>query len=334
MIVARKKKSTGIKPIPTIHEHHQKMLLHFDKLQQSLPSIKKQHADTPNGSEKTALHRKIADIENRTEELDYYYHTVSILQKYCCDSYDKRQLAIEYFTIVDPTVLKDLAIQAPRSDIYVCVECGSRDIEMSDGCFTCQHCDFCDIDPVLYCSPAPSYKETQEYQFTKPFAYRRTNHFTEWVNQVQGRENTEIPQEIIDRLWQEVAAERLTDYSQITKKKIKEYLKKLKLSKYYEHAPAILCRMTNERIVIPAEIEEKLRDMFLKTEMLYERYKPKDRKNFLSYSYLLRKYCEILGLHDLARVFPLLKSREKCEDHDAVFKMICRDAGWRFQPSV
>ena len=61
---------------------------------------------------------------------------------------------------------------------------------------------------------------------------------------------------------------------------------------------------------------------------------PKNRKNFLSYSYVLHKFCELLELDDLLVYFPLLKSREKLQQQDRIWEKICRSLQWQYIPSI
>ena len=61
---------------------------------------------------------------------------------------------------------------------------------------------------------------------------------------------------------------------------------------------------------------------------------PSTRKNFLSYSYVLHKFCELLEYDELISYFPLLKSREKLQQQDFIWKKICHDLEWEFIASV
>ena len=47
---------------------------------------------------------------------------------------------------------------------------------------------------------------------------------------------------------------------------------------------------------------------------------PDNRKNFLSYAYVLHKFCQLLELDDLLPYFPLLKSREKLQQQDQIWE--------------
>ena len=79
---------------------------------------------------------------------------------------------------------------------------------------------------------------------------------------------------------------------------------------------------------------EKLRIMFKQIQIPFEKYCPKSRINFLSYSYVLHKFCELLELDDFIKCFPLLKSREKLIIQDKIWEKICFDLRWEYIPSV
>jgi hypothetical protein len=116
---------------------------------------------------------------------------------------------------------------------------------------------------------------------------------------------------------------------------LKGILKKLKLNDYYEHIPYIKAYITK----IPAptinrDIEEKFKKMFDKIQEPFEKYCPKSRINFLSYSYVLHKFCQLLELDDFIKSFPLLKSRQKLRTQDEIWKKICQDCKWEFYPSI
>jgi len=110
----------------------------------------------------------------------------------------------------------------------------------------------------------------------------------------------------------ELRKERCFDPQQLNKAKLKVILKRLKLNKHYENLPFILSRLQGKAAMkLSGDMEEKLRMMFAQIQDSFERHCPKNRKNFLSYSYVLNKFCQLLGEEDLADQFTLLKSREK-----------------------
>lgn len=74
--------------------------------------------------------------------------------------------------------------------------------------------------------------------------------------------------------------------------------------------------------------------MFDKIQEPFEKHCPKERINFLSYSYVLHKFFQLLGFDEYVKCFPLLKSRQKLRIQDETWKKICYDCGWEYYPSV
>lgn len=117
--------------------------------------------------------------------------------------------------------------------------------------------------------------------------------------------------------------------------KIRGILKKNKINKYYEHIPYILNRITGRSTPqLTPELENKLRDMFREIQGPFIKHSPKNRKNFLSYSYVLHKFLEILDEDEYIKFFPLLKSREKLYQQELIWEKICRELGWQFIKSI
>jgi uncharacterized Zn finger protein (UPF0148 family) len=222
--------------------------------------------------------------------------------------------------------------QQDDGTIEHCFSCSvERKLFMSDGKMVCPNCG--DEKFILIDSDKPSYKEPpRELSY---FAYKRINHLNEWLAQFQAKESTDIPQEVYDKILLELKKERMDDISQLSTQKLREILKKLKLNKYYEHVPHIINRLNGvPPPTISREIEEELRRMFKEIQMPFHKFCPKDRKNFLSYSYVLHKFMQLLEMDEFLPCFMLLKSREKLHQQDQIWKKICEYLRWEFIPSV
>jgi hypothetical protein len=112
-------------------------------------------------------------------------------------------------------------------------------------------------------------------------------------------------------------------------------LKKIGLTQFYEHSTHIISKLSGRPPpTINRETEEKLRLMFKQIQTPFEKYCPRSRINFLSYSYVLHKFCELLELDDFLECFPYLKSREKLIIQDKIWENICKDLRWEFISSV
>ena len=175
-------------------------------------------------------------------------------------------------------------------------------------------------------------------QIVSPYAYKRINHFKEWLAQLQAKETTEIPDEVINNILAELKKQRVTDSDKVTTTKIRSILKKLRYNKFYEHIPTITHRITGRPAPrLSQELETRLINMFREIQEPFAKWvkiEAPDRKNFLSYSYTLNKMCRLLGETELVQFFPLLKSRDKNYVQDKIWKGICQDLDWEFTKSV
>jgi hypothetical protein len=185
--------------------------------------------------------------------------------------------------------------------------------------------------PYLIENEKPSYKEPpKEVCF---YAYKRINHFKEILAQFQGKETTQIPEDVIENIKLQIKKERV-DISQITNAKTKEILKKLGYNKYYEHIPFIKDKLGIKPPIMSPELEETLCNLFIELQAPYSKYCPDNRINFLNYYYTAYKLCELLGEEKYLQHFPMLKDPEKRMEQDVIWKKICEELDWEFIQTI
>jgi ribosomal protein S27E len=196
-------------------------------------------------------------------------------------------------------------------------------------------CDNCGLVLSTLISDELTYKEEQETSKVINYSYKRENHFSEWLSQFQALESTTIPDEVIEELKGELKKMKIKKMCEITHTKVRGLLKKLKYNKYYEHTPYITNMLNGVKPPkMPQSLEERLRMMFTQIQKPFDDNCPKDRKNFLSYSYVLYKFCELLSEDQYLEFFPLLKSTQKLYQQDVIWKKICQELQWEFIPTV
>jgi len=244
-------------------------------------------------------------------------------------SSQKKMLIQEYLKKIDPDYVSIINFDI---SMFKCSNCNNElTLYPTDGFQICEKCGT--QKDIIIESDKPSFKDPPPE--ASYFSYRRINHYNEWLAQLQAKESTEIPDEVYDKILLEIKKERITNLALLNTKKIRAYLKKLKLNKYYDHASHILYRINNiPPPVLSKELEEKLRVMFKEIQGPFMEVCPKNRKNFLNYSYILHKFVELLGLDDYKPYFPLLKDREKLHQTDMIWKKICTKLGWHFIKSI
>ena len=213
-------------------------------------------------------------------------------------------------------------------------------------------CDICqgqmlmsDLSSEIFCSSCGGSKRimiiTDKVSYSDPqseityYTYKRINHFNEWLAQFQAKERTDLPDEIYVKIIEELKKNTHISTNDLKYNDIREILKKLTYNKYYEHIPHILSIITGKRApILDRKSEEILRSLFKEIQIPFMNNCPPTRKNFLSYSYVLHKFCELLEYDHLLEYFTLLKSRDKLHAQDVIWEKICKDLDWEFIPSL
>jgi len=312
----------------------------------------------------TRLHEELKSIQSRLKQddplKDYYMKNVDIMLKYY-DSSDKIQ-SMTTTPADQNTFVKFLNTNTPTDSGYskkqlfeeyttrMKLNTGSESLEEKK--IVTEHCDRCNIareelseEGILVCpkcgseeymlvvSDFPSFRDPPKER--NNYAYKKINHLNEILNQFQAKESTIIPEDVMNEVIVEIRKRRITNVAELTEKDMREILKKLNRSKYYEHATHILSRLNgNPPPTITPEIEEKIRTMFQEIQAPFLLYCPDDSTNFLSYSYILFKFFELLELDEYKVYFPLLKSRDRLIAHDFIWQKICEYLRWEFIRSV
>ena len=239
----------------------------------------------------------------------------------------RNQLLNEYLQLEDPSMARN-TVEDYDDPWTLCDECGNEmNMCLNEANLTCSKCGHQEF--ILVDSDKPSYKDPpREVCY---YAYKKINHFNEWLAQFQAKESTEIPADIYDAIMVQLKKERITNMSTLKPTKLREILRKMKCSKYYEHIPHIINRLNGQNApFMSREDEEKLRHMFREIQPSFKKHCPKGRRNFLSYGYVLYKFCELLEMDEYLSCFPLLKNRDKLYLQDKTWQQICNDMGWGY----
>ena len=242
----------------------------------------------------------------------------------------RKEIFYEYLKNVEGYKGASIPTKYIKADVETCKSCGSTDryVDHRSSQYVCYACGVCEF----YVGDELTYKEEQEsMEKIVSNSYKRDNHLNEWILQFQGRETTNIPKEVIEQLRSEFKKQKIKDLKDISQTKVKGLLRKLRLSKYYEHS-AYITNILNgfNPPQMPQSLEDKLRHMFREIQEPFDKHCPSTRSNFLSYSYVLYKFCELLGEDIYLPYFPLLKSKEKLRQQDVIWKAICGEVLWEY----
>lgn len=287
--------------------------------------------DYDNNINKTIEYEDENENEDDTgADSDDSAHMMDDLTEY--ETVNRAKLLEDYLVNIDPKFTVPCKL---NKKVDFCYENDCNGTEMvlqyNEGLMECPTCGT--IQQIIVDCDRPSYKDPPpEVAY---FAYKRINHFNEWLAQFQGKESTDIPKEVFDKILLEIKKERINNMASLTHKKIKAYLKKLGFNNYYDHVPFIINKLSGlPPPVISKETEEIFRAMFKELQSVFMIVCPPERNNFLSYSYTLHKFAELRGLDHLKQCFPLLKSRTNLYKQDVMFKKCCELLGWQYIKSI
>lgn len=329
----------------------------FDKQRRSLPQLRAQLQaaedalrQTPSFSKEREvrdLREQIREIESGDNEMDYLLTVAPIIRAYgdegvagvdalAHETGDSTEDAPDQ---PDPEVktkgsLNRQYVELLRSgnetdtfipDAGMCSKC-NQSMLITPDCMSCPECGL-SVDVIESSFRTCTYREHRPVPF---FTYKRINHFNEWLQRFQGKDRATIPDSVFERVRDEMKRMRVPE-KHMTQLKLRGMLKKLGLNKFYEHVPRIFHVITGEPLPqLSLGEEEKLRNMFMKMQEPFARACPSDRKNFLSYSFVLLKLAQLLQLDDILDAFSLLKSKEKLYVQEKVWKSICEQLGWKY----
>jgi Zn finger protein HypA/HybF involved in hydrogenase expression len=315
------------------------------------------------------INKEIKKIDNNENEYHYYLNTMELLEKYYSPQdqisskniiksksemtiieyinnsnnnnvsmknfikgekkLSRKKIFFEYLNTIDKSN-KKMNINYV-SNYTFCDKCNTeKSLIISESLYVCETCGECNITIIE--NEKKSYKDNIIENYN--FSYKRYNHFIEWLNQFQALESTTIPINVYNKIKNEIKKQKL-DNQKLDNNNMRSILKKINENKYYEHINHIINKLN--KIPPPKfskNLEEKLKLMFKKCQEPFNNVCPPERKNFLSYSYVIRKFLEILNEKKYINSFPLLKSREKLYEQDIIWKNMCHILNWPFFQSI
>jgi hypothetical protein len=239
-----------------------------------------------------------------------------------------KNLVQKYLSNIDESFI-DMNLYLKNMDICGVCNIGEMTPLEDEGVLICNNC--ARHIPYLIENEKPSYKEPpKEVCF---YSYKKITHFKEIIAQFQGKETTQIPNEHIELIEQQIKKERI-NMCELNYKKMKEILKKLELNKYYEHIAFIKNKLGMSPPVFSQELEETLYNLFMEILVPYAQVCPYTRVNFLNYHFVLYKLLELLDERQYLPNIPMLKDRVKLIEQDNLWRQICHINNWEAIPTV
>jgi hypothetical protein len=367
---SQKNKNTDIKKISTLENKHRQKIKEFETEKESVVSLENKLNEIKNDigeldklrekftnveqqkrahllDTKDDIERKLHILKNNIPEMDYYDKTGDILMNYY-NIKNTEDDSTESKSILSFLCKKKQVDEKPKNKVnktelfekYCQITEGIR-VNPDDGSKRIKYCLECKIEKILnlvessYICPLCGDMEMiimdEDVQIKDYSPYKRLNRFREWLNAFQAKQSPEIDDVVYKEIIDELNKRRITDLSTLNREKMRSILKKLKFNHLYEHTHYIINKLSG---LPPPKITRDMEKMFIRMFLMiqdpWSKHKPTDRKNFLSYGYVLHKFCELLELDHLLDCFPLHKQLDILMENDTIWKKICTDLNWDF----
>ena len=218
--------------------------------------------------------------------------------------------------------------ESKKCDRYFCIECKLRKVvDYERSILVCTKCGVFE-NYSLYVT---SYNHTMRYSRRKCI-YKRHDNFKVILNQFLYGGKRVVPDDVMVAIKDEIHDETNILYNYtipLTIPILECILKRKGLTRYKISIYLIYFKLSG--VPIP-HITTKEYNMILKVfdvvSTIYDKYKPKGRKSFLNYSFVLKKLLIMLGKVEYAKYIPKLKTHSKHKELERLWCLITKDPEW------
>jgi hypothetical protein len=216
-----------------------------------------------------------------------------------------------------------------EEDTYDVCECGTKmAIQSNSSEMMCLRCGM--MTKLIGSVTEESQLFAQEGNRVAHGSYDPSRHCKFWIERIQAKESTVIPEVYINKIKESIKKDRLSNIKNISVKQFRMYLKQNDLSKLNDHIPLIKKIITG---YIPPQLTHmEMQLLFIyfdKATKTYEAIKPNNKKNSLYYPFLIYKILDII-IKDEDKKRGLLssihlQSYETLVENDTIWQQICAE---------
>ena len=215
-----------------------------------------------------------------------------------------------------------------KRDRYFCRGCKLRKIvDYERSILVCTKCGVFEYYPVH----VQSYNHTMRYSRRKCI-YKRYDNFKVILNQLFYGGKRVVPDDIMEKIRDEIHDETniLYNYTIPLMIPILEcILKRNKMMKYKNSIYFIYFKLSGEPFpYISTKEYNTMLKVFDVVSTIYDKYKPKGRKSFLNYPFVLKQILIMRNMAQYAKYIPKLKTHSKQKELERLWELITKDPEW------
>ena len=234
----------------------------------------------------------------------------------------------EHFDEIECELNGDEYKEPKKRDRYFCMGCKLRKIvDYEKSILVCIKCGVFEYYPVY----VQSYNHTMRYSRRKCI-YKRYDNFKVILDQFFYGGNKVVPDDAMETIRDEICNRDNILYNYtipLTIPILECILKRNKMMKYKNSIYFIYFKLKSQPLpYITITEKDMMLNMFNVVSNIYDKYKPKDRKSFLNYSFVLKKLLIMLEKVEYAKYITPLKTNSKQKELERIWELITKDPEW------
>ena len=215
-----------------------------------------------------------------------------------------------------------------KRDYNLCIDCNMvKTIDYQKSTLVCTNCGLCEYYPVY----AISYNYTMQPS-RRNCVYKRSDNFKVILNQFLYGGKKLVPDDVMETIRDEIHCETNILYPYeipLTIPILECTLKRNELMMCKGSIYFIYFKLSGKSFPhIMTKEYNTILNVFNVVSSIYDKYKPKGRKSFLNYSFVLKKLLIMLRKVEYAKCIPPLKTCSKQNELERVWDVITKDPEW------
>ena len=240
------------------------------------------------------------------------------LLNYICENYDEIECELNGNEYKEPK----------NHDYNFCMDCNlEMSIDYQGSVLVCTKCGVFEYYPVYVSSYNHPMKPVR-----RKCVYKRYDNFKTILNQFFYGGMQLFPDNVMDVIRNEICNRDNILYNYtipLTIPILECILRRNKMMKYKNSIYFIFFKLKSQPFPYITITERNMMLNVLNVvSNIYDKYKPKDRKSFLHYPFVLKQILIVLGKDDYAKYIPQLKTLSRQKELERIWELITKDPEW------
>ena len=253
---------------------------------------------------------------------------VSRMSKCGCSDMELLEYINEHFDEIECELNGDEYKEPKKHKRNFCIDCNLEMlIDYERSILVCTKCGV--FEPYLV--HMSSYNHPMKPSRRK-CVYKRYDNFKTILDQFFYGGNKVVPDDVMEAIRNEIHDETNILYNYtipLTIPILECILKRNKMMKYKNSIYFIYFKLSGVPLpYITITEKDMMLNMFNVVSNIYDKCKPKDRKSFLSYPFVLKQILILLGKHDYVKYIPQLKTKSIQKELERIWELITKDPEW------